>query len=143
MNWKWIEKEWFIFKWMVNWIDSPFFKMNGELNWFTVFWNEWWIEWFTKKWWMDTGLSRLITNLYYNIICNYELLRVSAIQPEDFSQCIALLRRKITTTVCKKITKNVKGLHEVSKAVGKKFPIFVHKSLKLEIWRVSPESLAL
>ena len=57
---KWIENElkrnWFIIKWMVNWIDSPFFKMNGELNWFTVFWNEWWIEWFTKKWWMDTGL---------------------------------------------------------------------------------------
>ena len=45
---KWIENElkrnWFIIKWMVNWIDSPFFKMNGELNWFTVFW-KWMVNW--------------------------------------------------------------------------------------------------
>ena len=45
---KWIENElkmnWFIVKWMVNWIDSPFFKMNGELNWFTVFW-KWMVNW--------------------------------------------------------------------------------------------------
>ena len=32
MNWKWIENE------LIH------YQMNGELNWFTFFQNEWWIE---------------------------------------------------------------------------------------------------